>query len=353
MCIAVAACGVGSATLELRLAHSGSPESLIGLSADEFARRANERLGDRATVVVYGSSLLGGDEVVLQKLKLGTVDMSVTSTVLSSIVDALALFEMPYLVKDRQHMRRIENELFWATLEPRVEEKGYRVLAVWENGFRHITNNARPIVTPADLRGLKIRTPRSPWRVKVFQTYGANPSPLSFSEVFIALQTGVMDGQENPLSNIATSRLHEVQEYLSLTGHIYSPAYLTVASVRWAQLPDDVREILEATARATQEFVLTKAEEIDSQLLEELKAAGIRINDADRESFIAASRAVYDEFGSAVPGGDELIERALALAGNDSSGSGTRDPGSGCTVPRYSPVPPVRPRTPDPEPRSG
>ncbi len=95
ICIAVAACSSGSATLELRLAHSGSPESLIGLSADEFARRANERLGDRATVVVFGSSLLGGDEVVLQKLKLGTVDMSVTSTVLSSIVDALALFEMP------------------------------------------------------------------------------------------------------------------------------------------------------------------------------------------------------------------------------------------------------------------
>ncbi|MFB3069095.1 MAG: TRAP transporter substrate-binding protein DctP, partial [Gemmatimonadales bacterium] len=135
--------------------------------------------------------------------------------------------------------------------------------------------------------------------------------------VFIALQTGVMDGQENPLSNIATSRLHEVQEYLSLTGHVYSPAYLTVASERWAQLPADVREILEATARATQEFVLTKGEEIDSQLLEELKAAGIRINDADRESFVAASRVVYEAFGSAVPGGRDLIERALALAGED------------------------------------
>ncbi len=317
VCIAVAACNTGGATLELRLAHSGSPVSLIGLSADEFARRANERLGDRATVVVFGSSLLGGDEVVLQKLKLGTVDMSVTSTVLSSIVDALALFEMPYLVKDRRHMRRIENELFWTTIEPRVEEKGYRVLAVWENGFRHITNNTRPIVTPADLRGLKLRTPRSPWRVKVFQAFGANPSPLSYSEVFIALQTGVMDGQENPLSNIVTSRLHEVQEYLSLTGHVYSPAYLTVAGERWARLPDDVREILEATARATQEFVLTQAEEIDLQLLEELKAAGIRINDADRESFVAASRAVYDEFGATVPGGVELIERALALAGDD------------------------------------
>ena len=131
----LAGCSPGRGSLELKVAHSGPPESLIGLAADEFARRANERLGDRATVVVFGSSLLGGDEVVLQKVKLGTVDMSLTSTVLSSLVDALALFEMPYLVRDRQHMRRIEKELFWSALEPRVEEEGYRVLAVWRTAF--------------------------------------------------------------------------------------------------------------------------------------------------------------------------------------------------------------------------
>ena len=307
--------GCGPAgTLELKVAHSGAPESLIGRSADEFARRANEKLGDRATVVVFGSSLLGGDEVVLQKLKLGTVEMSLTSTVLSSIVDALALFEMPYLVRDRGHMRRIEEELFWSTLEPRVEAEGYSVLAVWENGFRHVTNNTRPIVTPSDLRGLKLRTPRSPWRVKVFEVFGANPSPLSFSEVFIALQTGVMDGQENPLSNIVTSGLHEVQEYLSLTMHVYSPAYLTVGVEHWARLPAHIRQVLEETAREVQDFVLATAEELDARLLRELRDAGMQINEADRESFVIASRAIYDEFDAAVPGGRELIDRALALA---------------------------------------
>ena len=306
-------CSLGEGPLELKVAHSASPESLIGLSADEFARRANEKLGDRATVVVFGSSLLGGDEVVLQKLKLGTVDMSVTSTVLSSIVDALALFEMPYLVRDRQHMRRIEEELFWSTLEPRVEAEGYKVLAVWENGFRHVTNNTRPIVTPGDLHGLKLRTPRSPWRIKVFEVFGANPSPLSFSELFMALQTGVMDGQENPLSNIVTSGLHQVQEYLSLTRHVYSPAYLTVGAEHWARLPEDVRQILEETARATEEFVFANAARMDARLLRELKQAGMLVNEVDRESFMAASQEVYDVFGASVTGGRELIERALAL----------------------------------------
>ncbi len=318
-------CSPAEGPLELKVAHSGSPESLIGLSADEFARRANERLGDRATVVVFGSSLLGGDEVVLQKLKLGTVDMSVTSTVLSSIVDALALFEMPYLVRNRPHMRRIEEELFWSTLEPHVEAEGYKVLAVWENGFRHVTNNTRPIVTPGDLHGLKLRTPRSPWRVKVFEVFGANPSPLSFSELFMALQTGVMDGQENPLSNIVTSGLHEVQKYLSLTRHVYSPAYLTVGAEHWARLPEDVRQILEETARATEEFVFANAERMDARLLRELKQAGMLVNEVDRESFVAASQEIYEAFGASVPGGGELIERALAL-GEDRTVDGHRHP---------------------------
>jgi tripartite ATP-independent transporter DctP family solute receptor len=310
----LAGCSPERGALELKVAHSGPPESLIGLAADEFARRANERLGGRATVVVFGSSLLGGDEVVLQKVKLGTVDMSLTSTVLSSQVDALALFEMPYLVRDRQHMRRIEEELFWSALEPRVEEVGYRVLAVWENGFRHITNNVRPIVTPEDLRGLKMRTPRSPWRVKVFEAFGANPSPLSFSELFIALQTGVMDGQENPLSNIVTSGLHDVQEYLSLTRHVYSPAYLTVGADQWARLPADIRQVLEETAREVQVFALETAEELDTRLLRELRDAGMQINEANRASFVTASQAIYNEFDAAVPGGRELVDRALALA---------------------------------------
>ncbi len=307
------ACGSASETIDLKLAHSAAPQSLIALSAQEFARRANERLGDRARIAVFGSGQLGGDAVVLQKLKLGTVDMSVPSTVMSSAVEAFALFEMPYLVRDREHMRRIERDIFWPALAQRAEEEGYKVLAVWENGFRHVTNNTRPIVTPVDLHGLKLRTPRSPWRVKVFEVFGANPSPLSFSELFMALQTGVMDGQENPLSNIVTSGLHEVQEYLSLTRHVYSPAYLTVGAEHWARLPEDVRQILEETARATEEFVFANAERMDARLLRKLKQAGMLVNEVDRESFVAASQEIYDAFGASVPGGGELIERALAL----------------------------------------
>jgi tripartite ATP-independent transporter DctP family solute receptor len=313
--VAVAGCGERSARpLELKFGHVGAPGSLFAASAEEFARRANERLGDRATVIVFGSSQLGGDEVLLQKLKLGTVDFALPSTIMSSTFAAFGLFEMPYLVEDRDHMRRIEEEIVWPTLRPTVTEQGYDIIAVWENGFRHVTNSIRPINTPDDLSGVKLRTPRGIWRVKMFQTFGANPSPMPLSEVFVALQTGVMDGQENPLAQIVSSKFHEVQPYLSLTRHVYSPAYVTVSADHWGRLPEDIRQILVDTAREVQAYVYDTAERMETEFLQEMLDADVAVNEPDFASFVAASQAIYEEFGSSVAGGQELLDHAFSLA---------------------------------------
>ncbi len=301
------------AQLEIKLGHVGEPGSLFQKSADEFAKRANAKLGGKAKVVAYGSSQLGSDEEMMQKLKLGTLDMALPSTVMSSQVDLFGIFEMPYLVKDRAHMQRIEKEIFWAKLEPEAEKKGLKVLAVWENGFRQITNNKRPIKVPADLAGIKLRVPGGKWRVKMFQAYGANPSPMKFSEVFTALQTGVMDGEENPFTQIYSAKFQEVQKYLSLSGHVYTPAYLTVGKTKWESLPPDVRKILEETAKETQAYVYQVAAADDAELLGKLKQAGMQVNDVDKEAFIAASRPIYEEFSKEVPGAKEAIDRAVAL----------------------------------------
>src|ERR1043165_5983958 len=289
------------AQTELKLGHVGDPGSLIGAAADEFAKRANTKLGGKYKIITYGSSQLGGDKELLQKLKLGTVDFAEPSTVMSSEADIFGVFEMPYLVKDREHMKRIEKELFWSKIEPAAEKKGLKLLAVWENGFRHITNNKRPIVTPADLQGIKLRVPEGKWRVKMFQAYGANPSPMKFSEVFTALQTGVMDGEENPFAQIYSAKFYEVQKYLSLTGHVYTPAYVVVGARKWATLPADVRKILEEPAKETQAYVYETAAKDDKDLLEKLKAAGMVVNEADKDAFIAASKPVYDEFAKEGP----------------------------------------------------
>jgi len=315
----LAACGGGSSqdtVLELKLGHVAAPDSLVAACAEEFARVANEKLAGRAKVVVFGSSQLGNDEILLQKIKLGTVDFALPSTIMSSIVDAFGLFEMPYLIRDREQMKLIEEQIFWPSLAPLAEEKGLQILAVWENGFRHITNSSRPIVVPEDLSGIKLRTPRGRWRIKLFQSFGANPAPMALSEVFVALQTGVMDGQENPLAQIHSSKFQEVQTYLSLTSHVYTPTYVVVGKNQWRKLPADIRDELEETARETQAFVHATGERIDVELLEKLSAAGLKVNEADRDAFQKASTAIYQDFGSSVPGGKEWIETALALAGS-------------------------------------
>ncbi len=301
------------AQLEIKLGHVGEPGSLFQLSADEFAKRANAKLGGKAKVVTFGSSQLGGDKEMLQKLKLGTLDMALPSTVMSSEVDLFGVFEMPYLVKDRAHMGRIEKEVFWAKLAPEAEKKGLKILAVWENGYRHITNSKRPIKVPADLKGIKLRVPEGKWRLKMFQAYGANPSPMKFSELFTALQTGVMDGEENPFTQIYSAKLQEVQKYLSLSGHVYTPAYLIVGTKQWNALPPDVRKILEDTAKETQAFVYETAAKDDTALLAKLKQSGMQVNDVDKDAFVAASKPIYDEFGKEVPGAKEVIDRAVAL----------------------------------------
>ena len=182
MCISVLVCGgtvVSASALEIVLAISASPGSMQYVTAEEFTRRANELLGDKAQVTFYGASQLGKDKDLMQKLKLGTVHLSMPSSIMSSIASEAGLFDMPFLVKDRAHLNRIEHAIFWPMIHPAIEAKGYQVIGFWENGVRHITNNVKPINTPADLAGLKIRTPKSTWRVKMFSCTAISPSAQS------------------------------------------------------------------------------------------------------------------------------------------------------------------------------
>ncbi|MDJ0610025.1 MAG: TRAP transporter substrate-binding protein [Kiloniellales bacterium] len=302
-----------AAEMELKFGHVGAPGSLFEASVNEFAKRANEKLAGKAKVVTFGSSQLGKDKELLQKLKLGTVNFALPSTVMSTVADEFGLFEMPYLVKNRGHMSKIEKEIFWAKLAPAAEAKGYKILAVWENGFRHITNNERPITKPDDLQGIKLRTPKGAWRVKMFKSYGANPTPMSFSEVFTALKTGVIDGQENPFAQIYSAKFQEVQKYLSLSGHVYTPAYVAVGKSKWESLPADVREVLEQTAKETQAYVYETAAKMESDLLGKLKAGGMQVNEPDKAAFVAASKGIYQEFSDTVPGGQEMVDKAISL----------------------------------------
>lgn len=305
---------VSAEKIILKFGHVGAPGSLFEASVNEFVSVANAKLGDRAEVQAFGSSQLGKDKELLQKLKLGQVDFALPSSIMSSVDDAFGVFEMPYIIQSREHMKAVQAELGESVFNAAAEANGYKILSYYENGFRHITNNTRPINVPADLEGIKLRTPNGEWRVKMFQLYGANPTPMAFSEVFTALKTDVIDGQENPYAQIWSAKFQEVQQYLSITGHVYTPAYVLVSAKNFAKLPEDIQSDLMAAAAEAQEAVYATAAQLETDLLDNLKSAGIEVNEADKAAFVEASAPIYEEFAKTVDGGADLISQVQALA---------------------------------------
>lgn len=311
--LAFATLSAAQAATTVRLGHVGEPGSLMEATANEFAKRANAKLGDTAKIETYGSSQLGNDTEMLRKLKLGTIDLALPSTVMSSVDPTFALFEMPFLIKDHAHMARVQqNETIVGKMKAAAEKNGYVLIALWENGFRNITNNKRPIVKPEDLQGIKLRTPSGEWRLKMFQSYGANPTPMAYSETFVALQTGAVDGQENPLAQIYPAHFYEVQKYLSMSHHVYTPvSFLGGAS--WKRLPEDVRAVIQEVGLEMQPVALEYGAQMDEDLLGKLKEKGMEVNEIDHEAFVAASDAIYKEFESTAPDGKEMIEIIQSL----------------------------------------
>jgi len=312
--LALTATTASAEKLILKFGHVGNPGSLFEASVDEFVKNANARLGDRAEVQAFGSSQLGKDKELLQKLKLGQITFALPSSVMSSVADEFGVFEMPYIIKSREHMKAVQAEIGESVFNAAAEENGYKILGYFENGFRHITNNTRPVNVPADLDGIKLRTPKGEWRVKMFKLYGANPTPMAFSEVFTALKTGVIDGQENPYAQIWSAKFQEVQSYLSITGHVYTPAYVLTSSKNFAKLPEDIQSDLMAAAAESQDAVYAMAAQLETELLDNLIAGGVTVNEADKDAFIEASTPIYDEFAKTVDGGAELISTVQALA---------------------------------------
>lgn len=302
--------------------------SSTSLSADETLLRANtigadggiqmealktlkqgveENTGGSVSIRLHHSGALGDQESDLESLRTETLDISTIETPITSVDPLLGLLALPYLFRDRDHVEAVLSGSVGDEFKERLQERGYRVLGFYEGGFRHITNNRRPIVEPSDLQGVRIRTPGSPLRIRIFSEYGANASPLPYPELYSALQTGVFDGQENPLVEVRASRFYEVQDYLSLSGHVYTVGFLLMGEERFQALPVDVQKaLLDAGAAATKASVeFGKA--ADESIVAVVKENGMEVNEVNLDAFVAASKPIWDKEA------DRLGERAPAL----------------------------------------
>jgi tripartite ATP-independent transporter DctP family solute receptor len=294
-------------SVQLVFAHNGGPGSLYEASANEFARRVNARLPAGFKIVAAGNSQMGDNAEILEKLKRGEVTIGLSSTAMSGVSDKFGIFELPFLIRNRSQMQQVSQALLDRYLQPAAHKKGYRILAIWENGFRHITNNVRPIKQPEDLRGLKIRIPRGPWREKIFRALGAEPIPMALHETHAALRAGSVDGQENPLQQIKGSKFSEVQRYLTFAEHVYTPAYVVVGEEAFAKLPIAVQLKLASSAAAMQGWVYETAVRLESNLVDDLEEQ-MRTNQLDIKAFTAATRPLYGEFIRTVEDAAKMLE---------------------------------------------
>jgi tripartite ATP-independent transporter DctP family solute receptor len=274
--------------------NSSLPE---GSFAHVFLLEYEERLEAAAEgaidVQIFMSNTLGKEEDVLQGLGLGTHHASLSASAVSQINTRTAIFDLPYLFEDRAAVQTFAASPAGDMLKEGFEGSGMVLAAMWDNGFRQITNNVRPIVTPADLEGLKIRTPTNRQRVEMFNTLGANATPLSFGEVYSALDQGTIDGQENPANVVDTAKLFEVQGYMSLSNHVYLPTFLVLGEPFLAGLDPELRETVFDVAEELSAWTFEWGETTDAETIAALSEK-IEVNEIDFAAFQAAAAPLYE-----------------------------------------------------------
>ncbi len=299
--------------ITLKLGHGAPPDNPRHVIAVEMAKAVKERTGGQVVIEVFPSEGLGTDRQMIESMIMGGADLSVNSQGPVAAYEAkLNVIGLPFLFGKPEQVYEILDGPIGAEIAAPLEKKGLKILSFWENGFRHITNNKHPIVGPADLRSLKIRTPEDRLSIAIFKAMGANPAPFAFGELYLALQQGQFDGQENPVTNIYFSKLYEVQKYLSVTNHKYEYCPLIVSMRTWNKLPADVQKILKEAAVefAGRHRVLNN--KTNSELLAKMEGMGLKVNEADIPALRQACQSVYKEFEPIF--GKDLIDRVVAVA---------------------------------------
>lgn len=287
-----------AAPVTLKLGHIAEPENVYGQGADHFAKRVKELSNGEIDIKVYPSSQLGNQRDLVEGLGLGTVDMTLTGTaVMGNFVPEMAVFDLPFIFRDVNHAYKALDTI-GMDLAKKGEDQGMITLAIWENGVRHMTNNQHPVKTPDDMKGLKMRVMEQPVYIEMMKSLGASPTPMAMSELYTALQKGVIDGQENPLGHIATKRFNEVQKFLSLSGHTYAAEPLLISKMAWSKLTPEQQAILKQAAEETRDWERQLCRDLEGKYLEQIKQAGTtQVNDdVDKDAFVKATRPVWDTY---------------------------------------------------------
>lgn len=298
---------------QIVFAHGENPGNPRYVAAEIWAEKFAACTGGEHTVQVAPSATMGDDVEMLTSASAGIIQVTANSQgAMSQMVPEIGLLGLPFLFKDLPSAWAVLDGEVGGMLDESAQNAGLKILGFWDNGIRHVSHLKKTVPTPADIKGMKIRTPPDQMTVSIFETLGAAPAPLAFSELPTALQSGVFDGQENPLTNIYSAKIHEITPYITLTGHKYESTPVVAGLAWWSGLDEATQACaIEATAEAGKEQ-RRLSQEADQSLRAKMEAEGVTFADADKPAYIEATAPVYDSYAKQFP---ELVEALKSAAG--------------------------------------
>lgn len=312
-----AAAGASAADFKeraIKLSYVTAQDSPYGVGVAKFAELAAQKSGGKFKVKGYADGQLGAEVQSISAAQGGVLEMSLVSTAAASgNVKEFALFDLPFLFGDEREAYAVLDGAVGRKLLDKLNDRGLVGLCYWEVGFRHVTNSRHAVNKLEDLKGLKLRTIQNPVFVDVFNALGANATPMAFTEVYTALESKALDGQETPYNIIYTSRFFEVQKYLSATKHIYGPGVVLVGRKFWDQLNGDEKKVLEDSCVEAREVERKASHDLDVRVLAEMKTKGMQVNDVspqERARMRDAVKPVVDKYTAVI--GADLVKQAVA-----------------------------------------
>ena len=281
----------------MKISISIGQNSHQGIGIDTFAKEVEKRTSGRIKIQPFYSGSLGGERESIEAVQLGTQELTLTSTgPVPNFVPETRILDIPFLFRDKAHAHAVLDGPIGQELLTKFDAKGMKALAWAENGVRHMTNNRRAVNSPEDLKGLKMRTMENPVHIAAYKGFGIITTPMAFPEVFTALQQGTVDGQENPLSVIMAAKFEQVQKYMSLTGHVYSPAVILMNKAAYDKLSAADKQVFMEAAKEAVKANRARVAEDDAKGVTELRAKGMQIVEVDKAKFVSALTTVNADF---------------------------------------------------------
>lgn len=296
--------------LEIKFAHVVNEKDAFHVAAEKFKELMEKGSKGEITVTIFPNAKLGDERTLLERMKMGIVDSAIITTgPIINFAPSYGVIDLPFLFRDPDHAYKVLDGSIGQKLLAEVGSQGWKGLAFGERGFRNLTNSKRKVVTPEDIKGLKIRVMQNPVYVDSFMALGANAVPMAWTEVLTALQQGTVDGQENPLNVIMAFKLYEMQKYLSISRHAYAPAAILMSMNTWKKLTPAQQTLAKNAAQGAAEFERDWDNKMEAGWLDDLKSKGVVVSKPDLKRFREAVKPVYEKYTPKY--GKDVIESIL------------------------------------------